>query len=341
MLFTRLGEVAVASAAVFGPQASNAEAILQQLLLGDPTDSPARLPFGDLAVASGLARREVRKLDRFSLMAVAAARQALQDAELPSVAVRACGVLTGNVLAGWTFTEPQLEALWRQGPKAVNPYLATAWFPAAPQGQITIHLGLRGFAKTVTTDRSAGAQALGLAYGRLLAEQDSWMLAGGVEAPCTPLVEEAWRQSDHAERLEEGAAYLLLGPPEASSIHLVAHIEGRLSLGLGDLQLFCDALPDRGDAFLCGVIADFPSSSRAALDGVLGGHPRTAGARVVHRSAVFGEALAASAGQAAAAAVAWVSREGPGSEVLVLSGGERMTHALLFRNNSPSPESIH
>ena len=339
MLFIRVGEVAVASAAVFGPQASNAEAILQQLLRGDPTDSPACLPFGDLAVASGLARREVRKLDRFSLMAVAAARQALQDAELPPVATRACGVLTGNVLAGWTFTEPQLEALWKEGPKAVNPYLATAWFPAAPQGQITIHLGLRGFAKTVTTDRSAGAQALGLAYGRLLAGQDSWMLAGGVEAPCTPLVEEAWRQSDHAERLEEGAAYLLLGPPEASSTRLVAHVEGRLGKGFQNLESFCDALPDRGDTVLRGVIADFPSGSRAALDDVLARHPMTAGARVVHRSAVFGEALAASAGQAAAAAIAWVGREEPGTGVLVLSGGERSGHALLFRKSSSAPPS--
>lgn len=344
MLHSRIGEVAVVSAAVFGPQAQSGEEILQRLLLGDPTDTPPSLALGDLAVASGLARREVRKVDRFSLAATAAARQALQAGELPEAARRSCGVLTGNVLAGWTFTEPQLDALWQVGPEAVNPYLATAWFPAAPQGQITIHLGLEGYAKTVTTDRTAGAQALALAYGRLLGGSDRWLLAGGVESPCTPLVEAAWRQAGHDERLEEGAAYLLLAAPgEPSQVLLCGHVQMRLAPakpfevaplldafgGLADLQ---------GPA--TGAVLDVPRrfGSSAKLETQLQRHAATQGARVVHRSAVFGEALAASAGQAAAAAWAWVVREGPGCSVLQVSVSERVAHAFWMRHAEvPAP----
>lgn len=347
MLHSTIGEVAVVSAAVFGPQAESGEEFFQRLLLGEPTDSPPSSALGDLAVASGLARREVRKVDRFSLAASAAARQALQAAELPEAARRSCGVLTGNVLAGWTFTEPQLDALWRSGPAAVNPYLATAWFPAAPQGQITIHLGLEGYAKTVTTDRTAGAQALALAYGRLLAGSDRWLLAGGVEAPCTPLVEAAWQQEGHDERLEEGAAYLLLASPdEPAEVLLCGHAQRRLDAAAGkgekDLASVLDGFTElaRGHGPCAGIVLDVPRrfGRPEGLEVPLRSHPVAQDARVLHRSAVFGESLAASAGQAAAAARAWVLREGPGTSVVLISASERVTHAFWLRHaDRPAP----
>jgi len=179
--------VEVRACGVITPAVNTAGELLDLVL--DPVArgaAPPLVPRGDLETAARLPTKEIRKVDRFSLLALVAARRALEaggwNGEQP-----ACGVVTGNMFAGWTFTEPQLRALHASGLEDVSPYLATAWFPAAPQGQITIHLGLKGFAKTVTTDRCSGSQALGLAYERIRGGRSNLLLAGGIEAPVTPL----------------------------------------------------------------------------------------------------------------------------------------------------------
>jgi len=172
---------------------------------------PAVFEPQELETASGLSRRELKKLDRFSVLAIAAARSTLASSTLSPEEWNRCGVFTGNMVGGWTFTESQLRNLHRAGLSEVSPYLATAWFPAAPQGQITIHFRMKGFSKTISTDRCAGAQAIGLASELIGEGKCDVLLAGGAEAPCTPFVEAApasyWIGNAN---LTEAAAYLLL-----------------------------------------------------------------------------------------------------------------------------------
>jgi 3-oxoacyl-[acyl-carrier-protein] synthase II len=202
---------------LYSPAARSVEQLVDLLPACDPqptaTDTCKRLlPLAELQAASGLSSREAKKVDRFSLLAVAAARAALHGAGLRPDEIARCGIVTGNMMAGWTFTETQLRALHAIGPGEVSPYLATAWFPAAPQGQITIHLKMMGFAKTVTTDRCAGTQAIGLAFDRIRNRRSDLLLAGGVEAPVTPFVEAAFTQlrQGQPQEIAEAAAYLLL-----------------------------------------------------------------------------------------------------------------------------------
>lgn len=210
--------VAVVSSGIFSPNLKSGGQIYEALF-----EDPSQPNFTfrkherlvskeELQAASGLSYREAKKMDRFSLLAMAAARTALDNADLNEEEYRNCGIITGNMVGGWSFTEPQLRALHTVGLSGVSPYLASAWFPAAPQGQVTIHLGLKGFAKTITTDRSAGAQAIEWALERLKnSRKKEFMLAGGVEAPITPFVEAALTQAGMAtETVVEGAAYLLL-----------------------------------------------------------------------------------------------------------------------------------
>lgn len=206
--------VGIAGCGVITPAISSSKDLLP-LLPGEENKPGAvhgrTLPLEHLQSASQLGPRVTKKLDRFSLLGVAAARAALNDAGLDPHQVARCGVITGNMMAGWTFTEPQLRSLHVGGVNSISPYLATAWFPAAPQGQITINLKMRGFAKTVTTDRCAGAQAIGLAYKAISTGREDLLLAGGVEAPVTPLVESGLAQLGQSTlNVVEGAAYLLL-----------------------------------------------------------------------------------------------------------------------------------
>ncbi|MFC8428922.1 beta-ketoacyl-[acyl-carrier-protein] synthase family protein [Streptomyces sp. NPDC057253] len=143
-----------------------------------PFDADAELP-----------SRFVKRTDRFTHLAVHAARQALADAGVvvgEDSDPERTGVMVGNVLGGWEFAERELRKLWTEGPRAVSPYQATAWFPAAPQGNICIDQGIRGPARTFVADRASGAYALIGGAEALLRDRADVVLAGGVEAPLSP-----------------------------------------------------------------------------------------------------------------------------------------------------------
>ncbi|MEV0322598.1 beta-ketoacyl-[acyl-carrier-protein] synthase family protein [Streptomyces sp. NPDC050658] len=138
---------------------------------------------------SQLPSRFVKRTDRFTHLSVHAVRQALADARITvggEVAAERTGVMVGNVLGGWEFAERELRNLWTGGPRAVSPYQATAWFPAAPQGNICIDQGIKGPARTYVADRASGAYALIGAAESLLRDRADVVVAGGVEAPLSP-----------------------------------------------------------------------------------------------------------------------------------------------------------
>jgi 3-oxoacyl-[acyl-carrier-protein] synthase II len=64
--------------------------------------------------------------------------------------------------------------------------MASAWFPAAPQGQVSIYYGIKGFSKTVVSDRASSLMALGYARKVLYKKKLNMILAGGMEAPVSP-----------------------------------------------------------------------------------------------------------------------------------------------------------
>ncbi len=294
-----------------------------------------------LNAASGLGPRETKKVDRFSLLGVAAARAALDDARLDAEAVRRCGVVTGNMMAGWTFTEAQLRALHARGVESVSPYLATAWFPAAPQGQITINLKMHGFSKTVTTDRCAGAQAIGLAFDTIRSGRADLLLAGGVEAPVTPFVESAVEQLGGPTRnVVEAAAYVLLsseaGAGTAVGFHSTFSLRASSAFPAeevaGRIHALARSLPGQWPVrtLICNVQASaFVEREVASLSGRF-----FPGLRTVFSTRVAGECLAASGAIATVMAHELLKEERSPSSAIILSVGHQCAD-LLWVHNSP------
>ncbi|WNG34352.1 beta-ketoacyl-[acyl-carrier-protein] synthase family protein [Archangium violaceum] len=132
--------------------------------------------------------RLARKLDPYTQYAVAASKLALEDGsiELEKVDRERFGVFVGNCLGGWDFTDRELRKLHTQGYKELSPFQATAWFPAAPQGQISILFELRGHSKTLVCDRASGLVSIGYAARTIAQGSADIILAGGAEAPLTP-----------------------------------------------------------------------------------------------------------------------------------------------------------
>jgi 3-oxoacyl-(acyl-carrier-protein) synthase len=166
----------------------------------------------------GVTRRQARKLDRFTLLAMAAVRGALRDARLSSEALtrETVGMVIGNSLGGWGYVEPMMYGLYSRGMESINAYVATAWFPAAAQGEISIQLGIRGYSKTVSADRVSAGVAIIQATRCLEAGRLEVVLAGGAEAPLTPLILNAHLQAHglDVEPLGEGAAFLVIEKAE-------------------------------------------------------------------------------------------------------------------------------
>jgi 3-oxoacyl-[acyl-carrier-protein] synthase II len=143
----------------------------------------------DLDVQDYLERKQIKRLDRFAQFALIAARMAVADAGLSlsqEVAERV-GVSIGSALGGIIMAETQHQAFLQHGLKAVNPALALAVFGASSACNVAIDLGVTGPNTANSNSCSAGTMALGDAFRLVRLDQADVMLAGGAEAPLTPL----------------------------------------------------------------------------------------------------------------------------------------------------------
>jgi len=142
----------------------------------------------DLEKYSTISERLLKKIDAFSHMALIASELALQDAgiDIKKEDPNLVGIFLGNAIGGWLYAETELRDMYMEGREGVSPYMASAWFPAAPQGQVSIYYGIKGFSKTVVSDRASSLMALGYARKILAKNKLNMILAGGMEAPVTP-----------------------------------------------------------------------------------------------------------------------------------------------------------
>lgn len=142
----------------------------------------------DLEKYSHVSERLLKKIDAFSHMALIASELAIKDAgiDIQKEDPNLVGIFLGNALGGWLYAETELRDLYIEGRAGVSPYMASAWFPAAPQGQVSIYYGIKGFSKTVVADRASSLMAIGYARKILTKNKLEMILAGGMEAPVTP-----------------------------------------------------------------------------------------------------------------------------------------------------------
>lgn len=155
----------------------------------DSTDFPTKVA-GEIAEfepADYIPRRFIVKTDRFTHYALAATELALQDAALDLTQEDSyrVGVWFGNNAGGWDICERGFYELYNDGATMVNPWQATAWFPTAAQGYVTIRYGIRGYSKSFVCDRASGASGLYFGIKSIQEGFNDVVIAGGSEAPIT------------------------------------------------------------------------------------------------------------------------------------------------------------
>lgn len=156
----------------------------------DATKYPSHIAgqIDELEKYSHVSERLLKKIDAFSHMALIASELSLQDAgiDIKKEDPNLVGIFLGNAIGGWLYAETELRDLYIEGREGVSPYMASAWFPAAPQGQVSIYYGIKGFSKTVVADRASSLMAIGYARKVLDKAKLNMILSGGMEAPVTP-----------------------------------------------------------------------------------------------------------------------------------------------------------
>ena len=173
----------------------NSESGARKIATFDVADLPCKIacqvPRGDgsdgtFNADEWMEPKDQRKVDDFIIFAVAAARQALDDANWhPSTEEQRCatGTMIGSGIGGLSGIAETAVLLKERGPRKVSPFFIPGRLINLASGYVSIEHGLKGPNHAVVTACSTGAHAIGDA-SRLIALGDAdVMVAGGTESP--------------------------------------------------------------------------------------------------------------------------------------------------------------
>ena len=134
-------------------------------------------------------KKDVKKMDVFIQLAIAASQFAMDDAKLsvPAEEATRFGVFIASGIGGFGTIEREHKAFLEGGPRRISPFFIPASIINLAAGQVSIRLGAKGPNSATCTACSASAHAIGDAYEIILRNDADVMIAGGSEAAITPM----------------------------------------------------------------------------------------------------------------------------------------------------------
>ena len=128
--------------------------------------------------------KEVKRLARFSRLAVAAARQALTQSGLPlgTENETEVGVYLGTGVGGLDVSEAECRVMISRGGNRVSPFFGPSFLANMATANVARLFGARGYNNTCITACAAGTQAIGEAAEVIRRGVATAMLAGGAES---------------------------------------------------------------------------------------------------------------------------------------------------------------
>ena len=138
---------------------------------------------------TGLASsKELRRLDRNVLFALAAAKEALADAGTNGLRSDRVGIVLGSAIGGFTELMRQADILRERGPDRVSPNFLPNVLVDSASGQLAIELGIRGPNYAVVSACATGSHTIGEGAELIRNRHADAILAGGTEACIHPLI---------------------------------------------------------------------------------------------------------------------------------------------------------
>lgn len=133
--------------------------------------------------------REARRTDRFALLGMGAAVDAVQDSgiDFSKENPERCGVFVGSGVGGITTIEDGVYTMRDRGPDRLSPFTVPRLMANACTGGISIMYGLQGRATAHVTACASSGHAIGDAIDNLRHGRCDVVIAGGAEAAVSPL----------------------------------------------------------------------------------------------------------------------------------------------------------
>src|SRR5262245_12114880 len=133
--------------------------------------------------------KEARRLDKYTLLGLAAAQEAVADASLDgSYDPMRVGILFGSAIGGIVSIMEQGDVLRDRGGDRGSPYFIPSVLVDAASGQIAIALGYRGPNYAPVSACATGSHAVGEAAELIRRGDADAVLAGGAEACMHPII---------------------------------------------------------------------------------------------------------------------------------------------------------
>jgi len=152
----------------------------------DTTDFPVKIAgeVSNFDPEQYFERKEVRKLDPFSVYALVASNEAMQMSGLDAGGFdpQRAGVMLGCGIGGITTLLAEHVVLQNRGARRISPFFVTKLISNIAGGQIAIKWDLRGPNQTVTSACASATDAIGLALRLIQSGSADIMVAGGTEA---------------------------------------------------------------------------------------------------------------------------------------------------------------
>lgn len=143
----------------------------------------------DVDVTAYIDRKEARRLDRFVQFALIGADLALADAGLTKddVANERTGTCVGSGIGGLETWEHESKTRFDRTPMRMSPFFIPMLIANMASGHVAMRYGATGPSSSVVTACATGSGSIGEGFRTIQRGEADIMLAGGTEAPITPM----------------------------------------------------------------------------------------------------------------------------------------------------------
>lgn len=133
--------------------------------------------------------KAAKRMELFCQYAVAAAKEALEDAgiDMEKEDPFRVGVSVGSGIGSLQTVEREHKKLLEKGPSRVNPLMVPLMICNMAAGNVSIQFGLKGKSINVVTACATGTNSIGEAFRAIQYGEAEVMVAGGTESSVTPI----------------------------------------------------------------------------------------------------------------------------------------------------------
>lgn len=142
----------------------------------------------DLDVTEHIEKKDARKMDRFTQLALIAASEAVENSglDMEQEDPWRVGCITGSGIGGILTFEEQHKNYLEKGPGRVSPFFIPMMIGNMAPCQIAIKFKAKGINENVVTACASSTNALGTAFRHIQCGDNDVIIAGGCEATVAP-----------------------------------------------------------------------------------------------------------------------------------------------------------